>query len=144
MKIFQTFLPFQKFEIQTKLSKREILHRVDDFADPKYTDYYCHITDNGFVIAEKCLKSLTFGHSKNSFAPVATAEITEKDGISSVKGILRMRIFCLFIFIPIYLISLITLVPFPFTYLLMYFAFIRPANKLKKELEFLLSEREMD
>ncbi len=139
-KFFQSFLPFQKFEIQTKLPKREILYRVDDFADPEYTDYYGHITDNGFVIAEKCMKHLTFGHSHNSFAPVATAKITEKDGISSVKGVLRMRIFCLFIFIPIYLMSLITLVLFPFMYLLMYFAFVRPANKLKKELESLLSE----
>ena len=142
-KFFQIFLPFQKFEFQTALPKAEILRRVRDFADPEYTDYYGGIRDDGFWIAEPCVKHLSFGSSHNSFAPVATAKISENDGLSTVKGIVRMRIPVMLIFIPIYLISILTLVPFPFMFLLMYFAFVRPANKLKKELEVLLSENPM-
>lgn len=138
------FSPFQKFELQTKLSKQDILRKVHDFADPEYTDYYGYVSDNGFIIAEKCSKHFSFGRSNNSFAPVLTAKITEKDGLSTVQGILRMRILTLLIFIPIYILSILTIVLFPFDYLLMYFAFVRPANKLKQELEFLLLKTEVE
>ena len=140
----KNFFLFQKFEIQSELSKKEILRKVYDFADSEYTDYYCRIKDDGFVIAEKCCRKLTFGYLRNSFAPVATAKMTEKNGLSSVKGILRMRIPVMLLTVPFCFISLITIVTFPFTCLLMYFAFVRPANQLKKELEFLLSEAVTD
>jgi hypothetical protein len=139
-KFFQIFLPFQKFEIQTALPKAEIVRRVRDFADPEYTGYYGKTSDDGFWIAEPCIKHSGFGSSRNSFAPVATAKISETDGISTVKVIVRMRLLVMLIAIPIYLISILTLVLFPFMFLLMYFAFVRPADKLKKELEVLLSE----
>jgi hypothetical protein len=139
-KFFQIFLPFQKFEFQTALPKAEILRRVRDFSEPEYTGYYGGIRDDGFWIAEPCVKHLSFGSSHNSFAPVASAKISENDGLSTVKGIVRMRIPVMLIFIPMYLIFMLSVIMFPFTFLLMYFAFIRPANKLKKELEVLLSE----
>ena len=131
---FQIFLHFRKFEFQTALPKAEILRRVRDFSEPEYTGYYGGIRDDGFWIAEPCVKHSGFGFSRNSFAPVATAKISETDGISTVKGIVRMRLLVMLIFIPIYLLFI------PFTFLLMYFTFVRPANKLKKELEVLLSE----
>lgn len=140
---FQIFLPFQKFEFQTALPKAEILRRVRDFADLEYTGYYGGIRDDGFWIAEPCSKHTGFGSSHNSFAPVATAKISENNGISTVNGIVRMRLLAMPIVIPIYLISILTLVLFPFMFLLMYFAFVRPADKLKKELEVLLSENPM-
>ena len=133
-KFFQIFLPFQKFEFQTALPKAEILRRVRDFSEPEYTGYYGGIRDDGFWIAEPCVKHLSFGSSHNSFAPVASAKISENDGLSTVKGIVRMRIPVMLIVIPIYLMM------FPFIFLLLHFAFVRPANKLKKELEVLLSE----
>ena len=133
-KFFQIFLPFQKFEFQTALPKAEILRRVRDFSDLEYTGYYGGIRDDGFWIAEPCVKHLSFGSSHNSFAPVASAKISENDGLSTVKGIVRMRIPVMLIVIPIYLMM------FPFIFLLLHFAFVRPANKLKKELEVLLSE----
>ena len=133
-KFFQIFLPFQKFEFQTALPKAEIVRRIRDFADPEYTGYYGKTSDDGFWIAEPCIKHAGFGSSHNSFAPVATAKISENDGISTIKGILRMRLLVMLIFIPIYLLFI------PFTFLLMYFTFVRPADKLKKELEVLLSE----
>lgn len=131
---FQIFLPFRKFEFQTALPKAEILRRVRDFSEPEYTGYYGGIRDDGFWVAEPCVKHLSFGSSHNSFAPVATAKISENDGIATIKGIVRMRLLVMLIFIPIYLLFI------PFTFLLMYFTFVRPADKLKKELEVLLSE----
>ena len=140
---FQIFLPFQKFEFQTALPKAEILRRVRDFSEPEYTGYYGGIRDDGFWIAESCVKHLSFGSSHNSFAPVATAKITEADGISTINGIVRMRLLVMLIFIPMYLIFMLSVIMFPSTFLLMYFAFVRPANKLKKELEVLMSENPM-
>lgn len=139
-KFFQIFLPFQKFEFQTALPKAEIVRRVRDFSDLEYTGYYGGIRDDGFWIADPCIKHSGFGSSRNSFAPVATAKISETDGISTVKVIVRMRLLVMLIAIPIYLISILTLVLFPFMFLLMYFAFMHPVNKLKKEVEVLLSE----
>ena len=52
-KIVQHLFLFEKFEIQTKLSKKEILKKINSFADPEYTDYYGSVSENEFFIAEK-------------------------------------------------------------------------------------------
>ncbi|MBQ3490370.1 MAG: hypothetical protein IJA86_07255, partial [Clostridia bacterium] len=109
---------------------------------PLSENYYGHISAQRFLIAEKPNKNLNFGSSHNSFAPVLSAKITEKDGISIVTGILRMNMLVMFLFIPIYLLSILTIITFPFMYLLMYFAFIRPANRLKEHLILLIAESE--
>ena len=134
-------LLFEKFEIQTSLSKKEILKKVKSFADPKYTDYYGSISENGFFIGEKNIKYYTGGHSTNSFAPIAKAEINEKEGISSVSVVIRMNILVLVLFVPIYLVSLFLIIPFPIVLAILYFAFIKPAKRLKTILEELLLEK---
>ncbi len=139
-KFFQRLLLFEKFEIQTKLSKQQILNKVKSFADPEYTDYYGSISECGFFIGEKYIKQSAFVRTRNSFAPVAKAKIIEKDGMSTVSIVIRMHLLPLILFAPVYLMSLITVVLFPFAWLLLHFTFVKPAKKLKQEIENLLTE----
>lgn len=138
-KHIQHLLLFEKIEIQTNLSKKEILKKVESFADPDYTEYYGSVSDNGFFIAEKNRKAFAGGHTLNCFAPIAWAKIDEQNGISSVSVVLRMHILVLLFFAPIYLISLLLIVPFPIILVILYFSFIKPAKRLKEALENLLS-----
>ncbi|MBR7117146.1 MAG: hypothetical protein IKC87_05500 [Clostridia bacterium] len=138
-KILQRLLLFEKFEIKTKLSKQQILDRVKSFADPGYTDYYGSISESGFFIGEKPLKHSTFVHTKNSFAPVVKAKIVEKDGISTVSIVVRMHLLVLILFIPMYVASLFTIVMFPLVLLFLHFTFVKPAERLKREVENLLN-----
>lgn len=137
-KHIQRLFLFEKFEIQTKLSKQEILKRIKSFADPEYTDYYGSVSEDGFFVAEKNRKHFAGGHTQNSFAPVAKAKIEEKDGISTVSVVLRMNILVLILFAPIYFISLMLVLPFPIMLIAVYFAFVKPAKRLKEVLENLL------
>ncbi len=140
----QRLFLFEKFEIQTKLSKREIRKRIRSFADPEYTDYYGGVSEDGFLVAEKSRKHFAGGHTQNSFAPVAKAKIVESDGISTVSVILRMNLLVLFLFAPIYVASLITIVLFPFMLLWLRFAFVKPAERLKDRIEDLLMETDLN
>ena len=140
-KIVQHLCLFEKFEIQTKLSKKEILKKIDSFADPEYTDYYGSVSENGFFIAEKNIKAFAIGHTQNSFAPIAKATIEENEDISTISGVLRMNILVLIMFVPIYLISLLLIVPFPVMLILLRVAFFKPAKRLRETLEDLLLEK---
>ncbi len=137
-KFLQRLFLFEKCEIKTKLSKKEILKKIDSFADPEYTYYYGSISEDGFFIAEKNIKHFTGGHSQNSFAPVAKAKITESDGMTTVSMVIRMNLLVLILFAPIYFISLLTVFFFPFMLILLYFAFVKPAKRLKEAIENLL------
>ena len=139
-KHLQRLFLFEKLVIETKLSKKEILKKIESFADPEYTDYYTSVSEDGFFIAEKNIKSNGAGFSKNSFAPIAKAKIEEKDGITSVKVLLRMNILVLVLFAPIYFLSLILIFPFPIMLIIMYFAFVKPSERLKETLEDLVLE----
>lgn len=136
----QRLLLYEKCEIQTKLSKKEILRRIDSFADPQYSDYYANVSDEGFCVAEKNIKTLAGGHSQNSFAPVAKAKITEKEGVTTVSMVIRMNLLVLILFAPIYVISLLTVVLFPLMLILLHFFFVKPAKRLKISIEDLLIE----
>ena len=140
-KHIQRLLLFENFETQTKLSKQEILKRVKSFADAEYTDYCGSISEEGFFIAEKNRKTFAGGHTQNSFAPIAKAKINEKDGLCTVSIVLRMNILVLILFAPIYFISLLLIVPFPIILIVLHFAFVKPAKRLKESLENLLSEK---
>ena len=138
-KFFQRLLIFEKYEIETKLSKKEILEKIASFADPEYTDYYGSIATDGFFVAEKNRKYFGIGLSQNSFAPVVKAKIIEKDGITTVSMVIRMHLIMLVLFVPIYIMSLITIVLFPFMLLLLHFAFVKPAKKSKETIKYLLT-----
>ena len=139
-KFFQRLFLFEKCEIKTKLSKQEILNRVTSFVDYEHTDYYGSVSECGFFIGEKYRKHFTGGHTQNSFAPVAKAKITEENGITSVSIVLRMHLMVMILFIPFYVVSLLTIVMFPLVWILLYFAFIKPTKKLKEQIENLLLE----
>lgn len=100
-KFLQRLFLVEKYEIQTKLSKQQILNNIKSFADPEYTDYYGSISECGFFIGEKNRKHFLVGHSQNSFAPVAKAKIVEKDGITTVSMIIRMNLLVM-IFLLLY------------------------------------------
>ncbi len=137
-KFLQRLLLFEKCEIKTKLSKNEILKKIDSFADPEYTDYYGSISEDGFFIAEKNRKYFTGGHSQNSFAPVAKAKITESDGMTTVSMVIRMNLLVLILFAPIYFVSLLTGVLFPFMLILLHFVFVKPTKRLKEKIDDIL------
>jgi hypothetical protein len=137
-KIFQNLFLFEKFEIQTKLSKQEVLKKIDFFLTHEYTDYYGRISDNDFFIAGKNRKHYTGGFSRNSFAPIAKATVTQKEDITVISGVLRMNLLVLIIFIPIYLLSLLLIFPFPFMLVILHFCFFKPAKRLKEALEVFL------
>ena len=139
-KFFQRLFLFEKCEIKTKLSKQEILNRVTSFVDYEHTDYYGSVSECGFFIGERNSKHFTGGHTQNSFAPVAKAKITEENGITSVSIVLRMHLMVMILFIPFYVVSLLTIVMFPLVWILLYFAFIKPTKKLKEQIENLLLE----
>ena len=140
-KIVQHLCLFEKFEIQTKLSRKEILKKIDSFADPEYTDYYGSVSENGFFIAEKNRKHFAFARTQNSFAPIAKATIEEKEGYSTISGVLRMNALALILFAPIYLISLLLIVPFPIMLIILRVAFFKPAKRLREALEDLLLKK---
>lgn len=135
-KFFQHLLLFEKFEIRSRRPKGEILKRLRDLTDPEYTDYYGSVDEDGFFIAEKNRKHFFGGHSQNSFAPVATGTVTEQDGEVVVKGTVRLHMLLIILFAPIYFLCMLTIVLFPFVYLFMYFAFVRPAKRLIESLEY--------
>jgi len=137
-KFLQRLFLFEKCDIKTKLSKKEILQKIDSFADPEYTNYYGSISEDEFFIAEKNIKHFNGGHSHNSFAPVAKAKITESDGMTTVSMVIRMNLLALILFAPIYLVSLLTVVLFPFMLILLRFAFVKPAKRLKEKFEDIL------
>lgn len=138
-KFLQRLFLFEKCEMKTKRSKKEILKKMDSFTDPAYTDYYGNISEDGFFVAEKSRKHFTGGHSHNSFAPVAKAKITESDGMTTVSMVIRMKLLVLILFAPIYIISLFTVVLFPFMLILLHFAFVKPAKRLKEKIKDILT-----
>jgi len=139
-KVIQRLFLFNKYSIQTKLSKQQILDRVKSFVDDKYTDYYGSISEYGFFIGEKPIKHSEFIHTKNSFAPVAKGTIIERSEVTTVSVITRMHLLALILFAPLYIISLFTVVLFPFMLLLLHFAFVRPQKRLEQEIENLLMD----
>ena len=137
-KFFQRLFLFEKCGIKTKLSKQQILTRVTSFLDYERTDYYGSVSEYGFFIGEKHRKNFIVGHTQNPFAPIAKAKIIEENGITSVSMVLRMHILAMILFAPIYVGSLLNIVMFPFVWVLLYFAFVRPTKKLKQQIENLL------
>ena len=136
-KFLQKLFLFEKFTVQTKLSKQRIQSRVESFIEAECHDYYGKATKRGFFIGEKFIKHRTFVRINNSFAPVARARILEADGTTTVSVVMRMHLFAI-VFAPIYLASLLTVLLFPFVSLLLRFAFFNPKKRLKQSLEALL------
>ena len=140
-KHLQHLLLFETCRFQTKLPGREIVKRIESFLDPFHTNYYGSTWEDGFYIAEKNRQTSMGVRTQNSFAPVVTGKITEQDGITTVSMVFRMNILAMILFIPFYVASLITVIMFPLMLLLLYFAFVKPVERLKDTISSLLVER---
>ena len=141
-KYLQWLFFFEKFEIQTKLSKQAILQKIEPFTREQYDGYTGRLRDNGFVIAQKPYSYSGFLRTRNSLAPIAEATITEADGITTVSGLLRPHRLvqcCLYsFFLPLILLTLFA-GPFPLIIEgIFYFCFFRPAHQLLDTLKELL------
>jgi len=154
-KILQKILLIEKTEIKTKLSKDRVNIVLEKEISKKY-GYRACFSENGFCVAEKTHKSLGFGGVHNSFAPVAVANFSEQDGMTVISVLIRMRLVVCLLWYLLYLFSALGLIVsliglatgqaafamgfvlFLFCYGLPFFAFRRPAKRLKAFLENLL------
>ncbi|MBQ9805285.1 MAG: hypothetical protein IJW49_02080 [Clostridia bacterium] len=154
-KILQKLLFIEKFEIKTKLSKERV-QRILEFETRQNYDYRAYFSKKGFCVAEKTRKHSGFVRTNNSFAPVATAKASEQDGMTVISVLIRMNFLICLIWYPLYLLSVLSLVAavvglivgdaelaigipvFLFCFGLPFFAFRRPAKRLKAFLENLL------
>ena len=139
-KHLQHLLLFETCKLQTKLSKKSVLKRVESFLDPHYTDYYGNVWEDGFYAAEKNRKTYESGQSMNSFAPVATAKVTEENGMTTVSVTIRMNPLVMLLFIPLYLIALISIIGIPVILLTLHFTFVKPLERMKNAIGQLLME----
>lgn len=165
-KVLINLLPFEKYEIVTDLSKEKIFERISAESDSRNGEYIGLLRKDKFIFAEKTYKHSALGRSRNSFAPVAVARLGEKNGKTLVSVKVRMPLPTCILFFPMYVISVIfflfgliwfvfdiiaaiggsgmtgdflsLLVLLPPEQLLLFFAFKRPAKKLKALLETIL------
>jgi hypothetical protein len=140
-KFIQRIFLFEKIVIKTKSSPHNIARNVNLFADPKGTNYYGRADEKGFFVGQKHRIYNGGIRINNSFAPVARGRITElSDNEREVTVTLRMHAAVLVLFMPMYIASLITLILFPFAYLLAYIGFVRPSRKLKDAIINIVSD----
>lgn len=138
-KLLRRLLLFDRFEIRTKQPREEVLAKIESLLNNGYGEYYGRVSERGFLVGDKPIKSFGIGRMNNSFAPIARASVVEVDGETVITGILRMNLPVLIIFIPIYLGFLYTLLLFPVAHIMLHFFFFRPAKRLREVLEGLLT-----
>ena len=139
-KHLQHLLLFETCKLQTKLPKKTVLKRVESFLDPQYTDYYGNVWEDGFYAVEKNRKTYESGQSMNSFAPVATAKVTEENGMTTVSMTIRINLLVMLLLIPLYLIALISIIGIPVILLILHFTFVKPLERMKNAISQLLME----
>ncbi len=141
----QRLFLFDKFEIKTSLSKEKINNKIETFLEIEDEDYYGKIEENGFCVAERNSKHFgKIGFSRNPYAPVAKAKIKETDNGSVISVTIRMNYIVLFVFVPLYVLSLCMIktnvIFFPVCLIMLHFGFFMPAKILKKYLVDMLAE----
>ena len=140
-KALQHLLLFERFEIKTRMPKKDVLKNLYSLTDPYYTDYYGVISDDRFFIAEKDVKYEDGVSSKTSFPPVAKGIIYEKDGFTFLSGVLRMNVWTEIFIVPLYLLFSLMILPFPFLHWFFKRAFFKPARAMKETMENLLWDK---
>ena len=106
-KFLINLLPFEKYEIMTDLSKEKIFERISAEGDSRNGEYNGLVRKDKFIFAEKTYKHSALGHSRNSFAPVAVARLSEESGKTLVSVKIRMPLPTCILFFPLYVISAI-------------------------------------
>ena len=90
--ILRFFVPYDKLEITTQMSKDEILKTVESIPHSINEDYRVKTYDDVFSVAEKVYKGGLMG-TRNSFVPVGKAKIHEKDDLCVVSVYLRLLLY---------------------------------------------------
>ena len=106
-RFLQRLFLFEKFDIKTSLTKEKILNKVETFLCVESEDYYGRLWEDGFYVAERSRRN--FGllwRSRNSFAPVAKAKITENDTGCTVTITIRMNMIVMVLFWPLWILSI--------------------------------------
>lgn len=145
-RFLQRLFLFEKFQLETTLSKKEIFNKVETFLCVESEDYYGKIWEDGFYVAEKSRKHfMAIGYSRNSFAPVARAKIKESETGNTITVTLRMNVFVMAMMIPMLYLSFLTVfvtetygLMFIIVLLMLYLGFFRPAKRLKEYLTDML------
>lgn len=106
-RFFNRILPFEKYEMKSELTKAEILKKAKGAIDCKYGYYYGFITKDGFVLADKPMKSSFGGVAHNSLVPVAVCRVKEKEGLSVISVTVRSSFLICLVFYPLYFFSLL-------------------------------------
>jgi len=94
-------------------------------------DYYGRFTEDGFFVAERSRKYFAFGRVSNSMAPIARARVEERDGKTVISVLMRMKLPVLVVLAPVYVLLCLAIIPLPFLFLILHFAFFRPASRLQ-------------
>lgn len=125
---------FETFEIKTKLSKEAILACARMFDGKLYEDYRSHVRGDGFTIRERIIRySSHVIRIRNSFAPVFHARLIERDGVIVISGVFIPRIPVL-IFMLIFFIGYLLILPMLFVLPFSYFAFGRRVDVMKESI----------
>ena len=128
-------LLYEKFELETDLTKEQIRRNLKFFLIDEDENYYGEYTKEGFFLAERAYKSFIVGHSRNSFAPIGKVKIQEVDGHNRASVAIRMNLFVHITVLPIYWAFLLSIIGIPFAWLLFYFIYFRNAKRLKEHIK---------
>lgn len=162
LKRFMKLLLFERFKIQTTASTNDLLKSIESLIEAESDDYYGHISEDRFFIGEKNRKYHFGGQSRNSLAPIATGKIQTAETGTTVSVTVRMNLLSCIVLIPIYFCCALCFLfgtvdailqgigamagagafpsyelflPFPIMLILLFFAFWRPAKRLRKKIE---------
>ena len=133
-KFFQRLFLFEKYEMKTMLTKDQVKRYIDNNTSPspRESDYFSVIEWDDIFISEHPVKYYLGGSSKNSFVPIFKGTVQDAERGSVVSGVIRMNIIVHAIVLPIYLLSLLTIVTFPIMYLFLHFSYFKHVKRMKE------------
>ncbi len=137
---FIEFLLLRKrIKIKSKISRDGILAKVEQIAANTPEVMLYRMTKNGFFISEKYTEAVPGGYSKNAFAPIIKARLSQQEGVTSINVAIRPSILIYLLYLPIHIISICLIITIPIAYIFTRHFFER-ANILSDKLENLLLE----
>ncbi|MBR3680664.1 MAG: hypothetical protein IKL79_01515 [Clostridia bacterium] len=137
---FVEFLLLRKrVKIKSKISRDGILAKVEQIADNTPEVMLYRMTRNGFFISEKYTEAVPGGYSKDAFAPIIRARLSQEEGVTLINVAIRPNFLVYLVYLPIHIISICLVVTIPIAYIFTR-AFFERANILSDKLENLLLE----
>ena len=135
---FVEFLLLRKrIKIKSKTSQDGILAKVEQIADNTPEVMLYRMTKSSFFISEKYSEAVPGGYSRDAFAPIIKARLSQEDGITCIKVVIRPSILVYLLYLPIHILSVCLIVTMPLAYIFTR-AFFERASILSDKLENLL------